>query len=35
MPYAIGNGVKWRSVPTDFPAWDRVYASSAAGDARV
>ncbi|MDF2267367.1 IS5 family transposase [Streptomyces coacervatus] len=24
--YVTDNGVKWRSVPADFPAWDRVYA---------
>jgi transposase len=24
--YVVDNGVKWRSVPADFPAWDRVYA---------
>ncbi|MFE4960679.1 IS5 family transposase [Streptomyces sp. NPDC056653] len=24
--YVTDNGVKWRSVPGDFPAWDRVYA---------
>ncbi|WP_327241868.1 transposase [Streptomyces sp. NBC_01320] len=23
--YVTDNGVKWRSVPADFPAWDRVY----------
>ncbi|WP_413804446.1 transposase [Streptomyces sp. OE57] len=24
--YLVDNGVKWRSVPADFPPWDRVYA---------
>lgn len=24
--YATGNGIKWRSMPVGFPAWDRVYA---------
>jgi transposase len=24
--YVVDNGIKWRSVPADFPAWDRVYA---------
>ncbi|MFJ4321406.1 IS5 family transposase [Streptomyces lavendulae] len=24
--YLLDNGVKWRAVPADFPAWDRVYA---------
>ncbi|MFE2571433.1 IS5 family transposase [Streptomyces mirabilis] len=24
--YVTDNGIKWRSVPADFPAWDRVYA---------
>ncbi|WP_280719786.1 IS5 family transposase [Kitasatospora sp. MAP5-34] len=24
--YLVDNGCKWRSVPADFPAWDRVYA---------
>lgn len=24
--YVVDNGVKWRSVPADFPPWDRVYA---------
>ncbi|MCX4515802.1 IS5 family transposase [Streptomyces sp. NBC_01619] len=24
--YTVDNGIKWRSMPADFPAWDRVYA---------
>lgn len=24
--YLVDNGIKWRSMPADFPAWDRVYA---------
>ncbi|WP_331765728.1 transposase [Embleya sp. NBC_00896] len=24
--YLLGNGVKWRAIPADFPGWDRVYA---------
>ncbi|MEO3768740.1 IS5 family transposase [Streptomyces sp. B8F3] len=24
--YVVDNGIKWRSLPVDFPAWDRVYA---------
>lgn len=24
--YLLDNGVKWRAIPADFPAWDRVYA---------
>ena len=24
--YLVGNGIKWRAMPGDFPAWDRVYA---------
>ncbi|WP_251017726.1 IS5 family transposase [Streptomyces sp. ISL-1] len=24
--YVVDNGIKWRSMPVDFPAWDRVYA---------
>lgn len=24
--YVTDNGVKWRALPADFPAWDRVYA---------
>ncbi|MEU0741138.1 IS5 family transposase [Streptomyces sp. NPDC006134] len=24
--YVVDNGVKWRALPVDFPAWDRVYA---------
>ncbi|MGW1752384.1 IS5 family transposase [Streptomyces sp. NPDC002092] len=24
--YVTDNGIKWRSVPANFPAWDRVYA---------
>lgn len=24
--YLVDNGVKWRSLPVDFPPWDRVYA---------
>jgi hypothetical protein len=24
--YVVDNGVRWRSVPVDFPARDRVYA---------
>ncbi|CAM5511747.1 DDE transposase [Streptomyces canarius] len=24
--YVTDNGIKWRSMPVDFPAWDRVYA---------
>ncbi|WP_233518572.1 IS5 family transposase [Streptomyces corynorhini] len=24
--YLVDNGIKWRSMPGDFPAWDRVYA---------
>ncbi|MEU8700943.1 transposase [Streptomyces sp. NPDC048680] len=24
--YVLDNGIKWRAIPVDFPAWDRVYA---------
>ncbi|MEU8685766.1 transposase [Streptomyces sp. NPDC048611] len=24
--YVVDNCVKWRALPVDFPAWDRVYA---------
>ncbi|MCM2580151.1 transposase [Streptomyces meridianus] len=24
--YLVDNGIKWRAMPTDSPAWDRVYA---------
>ncbi|MCX4984743.1 IS5 family transposase [Streptomyces sp. NBC_00572] len=24
--YLLDNGIKWRAIPADFPAWDRVYA---------
>lgn len=24
--YVVDNGIKWRNLPVDFPAWDRVYA---------
>jgi transposase len=24
--YVTDNGIKWRALPADFPAWDRVYA---------
>ncbi|MCX4650263.1 MULTISPECIES: IS5 family transposase [Streptomyces] len=24
--YVVDNGIKWRNMPVDFPAWDRVYA---------
>ena len=24
--YLVDNGIKWRAMPGDFPAWDRVYA---------
>ncbi len=24
--YLVDNGIKWRAMPVDFPAWDRVYA---------
>lgn len=24
--YVTDNGIKWRSMPADFPVWDRVYA---------
>ncbi|MFI6289919.1 IS5 family transposase [Streptomyces sp. NPDC051018] len=24
--YVVDNGIKWRDMPVDFPAWDRVYA---------
>ncbi|MCX5395656.1 IS5 family transposase [Streptomyces sp. NBC_00102] len=24
--YLVGNGIKWRAMPADFPPWDRVYA---------
>jgi transposase len=24
--YLVDNGIKWRAMPADFPAWDRVYA---------
>jgi transposase len=23
--YLVDNGIKWRAMPGDFPAWDRVY----------
>ncbi|NUK22437.1 IS5 family transposase [Streptomyces lunaelactis] len=26
MFYVIDNGIKWRAMPVDFPAWGRVYA---------
>ncbi|MFD1275900.1 transposase [Streptomyces kaempferi] len=25
--YLVDNGSKWRAMPSDFPPWDRVYAS--------
>ncbi|MGW3661514.1 IS5 family transposase [Streptomyces sp. NPDC005151] len=28
MFYVTDNGIKWRAMPVDFPAWDRVYAFS-------
>lgn len=31
--YVVDNGVKWRSVPVDFPARDRVHAFSAGSGA--
>ncbi|WP_329447826.1 transposase [Streptomyces sp. NBC_01426] len=24
--YLVDNGTKWRSMPADFPPWDRTYA---------
>jgi transposase len=24
--YVVDNGIKWRSMPVDFPSWDRLYA---------
>ncbi|MFI5534226.1 transposase [Kitasatospora sp. NPDC051853] len=24
--YLVAGGIAWRSMPADFPAWDRVYA---------
>ncbi|MGV9985783.1 transposase [Streptomyces olivaceus] len=24
--YLVAGGITWRAMPTDFPAWDRVYA---------
>ncbi|MBW8792697.1 MAG: IS5 family transposase [Streptomyces sp.] len=24
--HLVGNGIKWRAMPADFPPWDRVYA---------
>ncbi|MFK4150286.1 IS5 family transposase [Streptomyces sp. NPDC004065] len=24
--YLVDNGIKWRSMPADFPPWDRIYA---------
>ncbi|MFI0187420.1 transposase [Streptomyces sp. NPDC017082] len=34
--YLVAGGIIWRAMPTDFPAWDRVYApSSGAGGTRV
>jgi transposase len=24
--YVTDNAIKWRAMPCDFPAWDRVYA---------
>ncbi|MFG2983439.1 transposase [Streptomyces sp. NPDC048258] len=29
--YVLDNGIKWRAMPVDFPAWDRVTPSSADG----
>ncbi|WP_323181078.1 transposase [Streptomyces sp. NBC_01142] len=29
--YLVDNGIKWRAMPVDFPAWDRVTHSSADG----
>lgn len=26
MRFLVDNGIKWRAMPMDFPAWDRVYA---------
>ncbi|MGW1882412.1 hypothetical protein [Streptomyces sp. NPDC001970] len=26
MFYLVDNGIKWRAMPADFPAWDQVYA---------
>ncbi|MFI2380161.1 transposase [Streptomyces sp. NPDC018964] len=23
--YLVAGGITWRAMPTDFPAWDRVY----------
>ena len=25
MLYVVDNGIKWRAMPSDFPAWDAVY----------
>ncbi|WP_078093212.1 transposase [Streptomyces sp. fd1-xmd] len=24
--YLVDDGIKWRAMPADLPAWDRVYA---------
>ncbi|MEU4097653.1 transposase [Streptomyces sp. NPDC026673] len=24
--HLVDNGIKWRAMPADFPAWDQVYA---------
>lgn len=29
--YVTDNGIKWRAMPADFPAWDQVYAFFAGG----
>jgi len=29
--YLVDNGIKWRAMPSDFPAWDRVYSFYGAG----
>jgi transposase len=31
--YLVGNGVKWRILPADFPSWSTVYNYSAVWEA--
>nr|WP_228122898.1 transposase [Saccharothrix syringae] len=30
IPYVVGNGIKWRALPVDFPPWTTVYQRFAA-----
>ncbi|MFF3140030.1 transposase [Streptomyces mirabilis] len=33
--YVTDNGIEWRAMPVDFPAWDRVYAFFRSGGSRA